>query len=541
MIYLGALKVLYRRKNMKKVVSIVLILVFLLSLTACATSTPTTSGSSPAASGSAPASSAASGSAAPISSGKPVEISVAFNSMPNGLDPVSEDVIPNLSISLDVYDRLFFRDTSNTNVPAVAKSVKQIDDVTWQFEINLDYVFQNGDKLTMDDVVFSITRLKDIPKSADIGKLIDTVTYEGTSLTVKVLKANNTIVPRIINTAIIVNKAYITANGDDAIYMNPIGTGPYKVTKFVPGTTAVLETWSGYPFAQPQITKITYTAIPENANRYIAVETGKVQYAALVSSLEMNLAEKNDKLSTMRGDSLKVTCFVFNTEKTPFNNVDVRRALAYAFDRASFCALQGGRPEAASMIFAGYKDLYTVPDTMPTFDLEKAKQLLESAGYNASNPLQFELVYWTADPGLELYQSTLKTIGVEMSLKQVEFSTYLSLEGPGDFTMMYTAQTNRGGLSLTDLDRFDSTLIGTRDISRYSNDQVQSLIELMRVTNDQEELKNSAIEMSKILGQDVPMFAAFQQPLFSVTDKNLSGVVLRGDMWQCFRFATYKA
>ena len=530
---------------MKKVMSIILIFVFLFSLTACATSTPSSGSSAAPASGAAPASSApasaAPGSSAPSSSAKPVEISVAFNSMPNGLDPISEDVIPNLSISLDVYDRLFFRDASNNNVPAVAKSVTQVDNVTWQFEINLDYVFQNGDKLTMDDVVFSLERLKGIPKSADIGKLIDTVTYEGNKLTVKVLKADNTIVPRIMNTAIIVNKAYITANGDDAIYMKPIGTGPYKITEFIPGTKAVLETWSGYPFEQPQITKITYTSIPENANRYIAVETGKVQYAALVSSLEMNLAEKNDKLSTMRGDSLKVTCFCFNCEKPPFNNVDVRRALAYAFDRESFCALQGGRPEAASMIFAGYKDLYTVPDTMPTFDLDKAKELLEGAGYNASNPLTFELIYWAPDPGLELYQSTLKTIGVEASLKQVEFSTYLSLEGPGDFTMVYTAQTNRGGLSLTDLDRFDSALIGSRDISRYSNDEVQKLIETMRTTNDQAELKSCAVEMSTILGQDVPMFAAFQQPLFSVTDKKLSGVILRGDMWQCFRFATYQA
>lgn len=524
---------------MKKAMSVILILVFLVSLTACTTSTPSSGGSAAPAS-SAPASAAA-GSSAPSSPDKPVEITVAFNSMPNGLDPISEDIIPGLSISLDVYDRLFYRDENNNLVPAVAKSVTQVDDVTWEFDINLDYVFQNGDKLTMDDVVFSIMRLKDIPKSAEIGSKIDTVTYEGTKLRVKVTQANNTIIPLIINTAVIVNKAYITENGDEAIYIKPIGTGPYKITEFIPGTTAVLETWEGYPFEKPQIDKITYIGIPENANRYIAVETGKAQYASLVSSLEMDLAEKNDKVSPLRGNSLKLTCFCFNCEKPPFNNVDVRRALAYAFDRESFCALQGGRPEAVSMVFLGYEDLYTVPDTMPTYDLDKAKQLLEAAGYNASNPLKFELIYWSPDPGLELYQSTLKTIGVEASLKQVEFSTYLSLEGSGDFGMVFTAQTNRGGHPLTDLDRFDSTLIGSRDISRYSNDRVQSLIEKMRVTNDQEELKKYAVEMSTILGQDVPMFAAFQQPLFSVMDKKLSGVVMRPDMWQCFRFATYQS
>ena len=192
---------------------------------------------------------------------KPVEISAAFSTLPNGLDCLSEDVIPNLTIGNDLYDHLMWRASDNTATPAIAKTQKQVDATTWQFEINLDYVFQNGDKLTMDDVVFSLTRLRDIPKSADIGKLIDSVTSAGNILTVKVNQADNTIIPRIIDKTIIVNKAYITKGGDDAIYKNPIGTGPYKVTKFVPGATVVLETWSGYPFQKPQITKITYSAI----------------------------------------------------------------------------------------------------------------------------------------------------------------------------------------------------------------------------------------------------------------------------------------
>ena len=534
---------------MKKALSLLLVLVFLFSLTACTASTPATSASGAApASSATSASSAAAASSAPASAaagssapGKPVEISVAYANLPNGLNPLTEDIVPNLSIGNDIYDHLLWRDADGKMSPAVAKSEKQVDSVTWQFDINLDYKFQNGDKLTMDDVVYSIMRLKEIPKTADIGNLIDTVTYEGTTLTVKIKQANNTTVPRIIDKAIIVDKAYITKNGDDAIYKNPIGTGPYKVTKFIPGATVVLETWSGYPFKQPQITKITCSAIPENANRYIAVETGKAQYASMVSQLEINLAAKNTKLSTQRVDGYKIFAFNLNCEKPPFNNVDVRRAMAYAFDRDSFCALLGGRPPAASLLFCGYKDLYTVPESMPKYDLNQAKKLLEAAGYNTANPLKIDCLFWIPDPGLELYQSTLKTIGVEMTLKQIEFSTYLSKEGPGDFTMAFVASTNMGGFALTDLDRFDYALVGTRDISRYKNDKVQDLIAKIRVTNDQAELKNLTDQLNQILGQDVPMFAASQAPLLCVSDKNLTGVVLRGDMQQCFRFATYKA
>ena len=520
---------------MKKVLSLILVFAVIIALAACGTASTPAASSNPSAG--APA---ASSSSALSSPGKPVEITVAFASLPNGLDPLSEDATSNMSISNDVYDHLMWRGADNSMTPAVAKSLNKVDGVTWQFEINLDYVFQNGDKLTMDDVVFSIMRLKDIPKTADIGKLIDNVSYTGTTLTVKVVKEDNSIIPKIIDKTLIVNKAYIAKNGDDAIYKNPIGTGPYKVTEFTPGTTVVLETWSGYPFAQPQISKVTYIGIPENANRYIAVETGKAQYAALVSSLEMNLAEKNDKLSTLTTDSSSNQCFVFQCEKPPFDNVNVRRALAYAFDRDSFAALNGGRPPVVSLLFGGYKDLYVVGDAMPTFDLEKAKQMLAAEGYTASNPLAFELLYWTPDPGLELYQSTLKSIGVEMTLKQVEFSVYLSREGAGDFDVAWTSQTNRNGNALTDLDRFDYNLVGSRDISRYKNDQVQDLIGKMRVASDQD-LKSLSVQINQILAQDVPAFGGFLRPLFCVMDKNLSGVVLRGDMQHCFRYATYTA
>ncbi len=207
------------------------------------------------------------------------------------------------------------------------------------------------------------------------------------------------------------------------------------MAEFIPGTSVVIETWDGYPFKQPQINKITYTAIPEDANRYIAVETGQVQYAALVSSLEMGLAAENSELSTIKGSSLKFLVFIFNCQQAPFDNVNVRRALAYALDRDSFCALAGGRDPVSTPFFGGYDDLYSVSDNMPTYDLDKAKQLLEEEGYNSSNPLKFELVYWFNEPGLELYQSALKSIGVDVTLKQVEFSVYLSKEGPGDFSV----------------------------------------------------------------------------------------------------------
>jgi peptide/nickel transport system substrate-binding protein len=365
------------------------------------------------------------------------------------------------------------------------------------------------------------------------------VSYKDNILTIKTTEENNTIIPKVLYTAPIVDKAYIEANGDDALYLKPIGTGPYKVSEFIPGTSVSMETWDGYPFTKPQIDKITFTAIAEDANRYIAVETGQVQYAGLVSAMEKDLAVKNNDLSTYEVASKRTLVFVFNTEKPPLDNVNIRRALSYALDRDSFCALLGGRTPAESPLFGGFDGWYTVPSTLPQYDLDKAKELLAAEGYSTSNPLKLELNYFLPDPGLELYQSALKSIGVDLVLNQIEFSVFLSKEAPGDFDIEWSSQLQRGGTMLTDLDRFDYDFLGTRDTCRYYNEDYQNIVAQMRVTTDQQELKDLAAQANEIIGQDVPMLAVYMYPIISVMDKGLSGVTIRGDMMQSFRNATY--
>ena len=479
---------------------------------------------------------------APAASGKPVEISAAFKWFPNSLDPISEDSGYNRAICYHIYDRLvFFDELDNSMSPSIAKSWKQIDSKTWEIEINLDdYVFQNGDKLTMDDIVFSILRIRDIPKSADTGKQIDSVTYSGNVLTLKFTEENNSLLPMVMAITVIVDKAYIEAGGDDAIYSMPIGTGPYKVTEFIPGATIVMETWDGYLLPKPQIDKITIIVSMEDAARYVAVETGQVQYTAWLTPFEMALAEKDDNISTYYAESRRTATINFNCERPPFDNVNVRRALAYAVDRDAFSSLQGGgRPSIRGVLFAGY-DLFVEPSTLPEFDLAKAKELLAAEGYDESNPLSFEMMcYAPADPGLELYQSVLKSIGVNMEINALDVNLMMSLEAAGDFDVNWATPSNRGNNPLTDLDRFDYNFLGVRNTSRYHNERVQDIIDKMRRTTDQQELKALSVEINEIIGEEVPMIPLFTYQSLAAMDKKLSGATISGDVIYNFRNATY--
>ena len=534
-----------------KILAILLILVMVFGLAACGNNDQTSTNTNATGNNAGNAESSDStgntgsgtgdtGNAGSTESSAPVEITAAFSVLPNGLDPVWEDTNTTMSISYHIYDKLVEIGQDYSLIPGVAKSWNEVDALTWTFEIDLEFKFQNGDQLTMDDVKYSFDRLIDIAKSADTAALIDSVTYEGNILTIKAKEPNVTTIPRAFYTAPIVNKAYIEANGDDAVFLKPIGTGPYKLTEFTPGTSVTIETWDDYPFTKPHINKINFTAIPENSSRYIAVESGQQQYAGLVTAREAQTADGESSLSVLRGDSNRYVGFGFNCEKPPFDNVNLRRAIVHAIDRENIALLNGGRPPVQSMLFGSF-DLYADPASMPEYDLDKAKAMIEAEGYGASNPLKFSVLLWQPDPGLELIQSSLKSIGVEMTLEQVEFSVFLTKEGPGEFEGVWTSAPNRAGTPLTDLDRYDYSFAGSRDITRYSNPAYNEIAYKMRVSTDPAELKSLAMQAHEIIGQDVPMVGVFLTPIISIMDAKLTGVTVRGDLIQSFRYATYAA
>ena len=528
----------------KRLFALLLTLVLILALAACGggdtTTTPPPGGNSTP-QNSPGATSNPSSPASPASPAKPTEITVALSQLPNGLDPLLEDTPNALNIVLTYCDRLIAFDADNNMVPAIAKSWTKLDSLTWELEIDLDNVFHNGEPLTMDDVVFSLERIKTIPKAADAGRKIGEVSYTGNKLTLKLSDDSTAALSMVLTQSYIVNKAYVEAGGDEAIYLKPIGTGPYYLTEFTPGTSVTVEKWADYPFAQPAIDKINYIPIPESSARYIAVETGQAQFAYMLSSFEMALAEKNKDLTTVIKSNIRAFPIVINCEKPPFDNVNVRKALAYAFDREAYCSILGFRTPIKSVIFPGWEGIYVEPTNLPEFNLQRAKELLEAEGFNAANPLVFELMYQpnTRDPGIEIYQSALKSIGVEMQLNLVELSVFLQRESAGDFDIEIANYTNRASNPITDLDRVDWNLLGSRNTSRFYNERVMELIALMRTTTDNTELRRLNVELNEILGENVPMIPIMIIETLAVMDNKLTGVTINPAMFVNLRTGVY--
>ena len=523
----------------RKLITILLALGMLLSFAAaCNSETANDSGDN---TGTSENTSSTNGSTDSGDSDTPIEITASRLTVPSALEPLHEDNPFANTITWHIFDRLVdFDNDTGAWIPQVATSWEQIDDTTWAFDINLDNNFHNGDQLTMDDVKYSLDRLAEFPRSAENAAMIDSVSYADNVLTIKFTNNYVTTPQKVLANAFIVNKAYIEAGGEDAIYLNPVGTGPYKVSEFTPLATATLVAYDDYYAGKPNIDIINFVGIAETDARFIALESGELQFAGDLDYVSFTLADENPDLQAVPWTSQTTECLGFNVTRAPFDNLNVRRALIHAMDRESWAAFYND-PPLKSMLFTGFPDMY-YEDTssLPEYDLEKARALLEAEGYNESNPLEFELLCAVPHPGQEMYQSALKSIGVEMTIYRPEFSVYIGRETSSDFDMLFTGQGNRGNFALTDLDRFSNDMFGSRNFCLYTTDEAQEIIDLMRApTTTAEELTELSHQINEILANDVPMVALYNATSRCAAANGLTG--FRYDGWgrTDFRNATY--
>ncbi len=301
-----------------------------------------------------------------------------------------------------VFDPLITVDKNANFVPCVADSYSlSADGLTWTFKIHKGIKFSNGDPLTAADVKFSINRfssnVSSNPWSAYLRKnfksdaVVDEYTYTYTCNTPEPPLA----IP--FSNVLIIPKNYVESLGQDNFRKNPIGSGPYKLTKLVSRTSMELEARPDYwGQVAPWKTVISYM-VPEESTRIAMLKSGDIDVAftitpdRLVAMKNLGYQLKEVGLATLGNISFLQT---WQTEG-PTKDIRVRQAMSYSVNRQEMCdtfykglAVPGGRWQMQTGVYGW--DPSWQPDT---YDVAKAKQLLADAGY----PNNFK------DPVIKIY------------------------------------------------------------------------------------------------------------------------------------------
>ena len=328
----------------------------------------------------------------------------------------------------------------------MAESWEQVDPTTYRYTLREGVTFGDGSPLTPDDVVASFQYHMNPDAGSQLAAFFSSVaSVEATGdseVTVK-LKAPNVqfqYTPAHM-AGFIFKKSQLEEFPEDIGTPDalPLGTGPYRLVEFSPADRVVLEARDDYWGPKPVAKRIVFTAIPDRQTRLLAMQNGDIDgtFDLAISDIEQWQALGN--VDVITAPSLGMFALTLDHSAPPFDDIHVRKAIAYSVDRAGLVqALLKGNGEPATALnppemWAGVLPLDEVKAfyaTLPgyEFDLEKAKaELAQSA-----HPDGFEITVpgSTADPYmvniLQSVAENLKQIGITMTVQEIDQNQWLA-------------------------------------------------------------------------------------------------------------------
>ncbi|HEY64510.1 MAG TPA: ABC transporter substrate-binding protein [Caldilineae bacterium] len=414
---------------------------------------------------------------------------------------------------MNVYDPLVFPTKGGPPRPHLAESWEVSDDgLTYTFHLRKGVKFHDGTELTAEDVAFSMDRMLSIGKGfswlwkgvLDPG---DTEAVDDYTVVFHLNKPYGPFLATLVQ-LFIVNKDLLMANKQDGDYgefgdygmaflnQQDAGSGPYWVETYEPGVKTVFRKFDDYwgGWEPGQVDKATFLIVSEMATQKLMLQRGEVDMIEQWHSVETFEELKQSPGIVVEEDpNVQLFFLSMNNKKPPLDNVEVRRAISYAFDYDT----------AVNVIFKGAAQARgPVPILLPghnpntiqyTRDLEKAKKHLEASGID---PSQYKLNYVYVT-GLEseekiglLLQANLKELGFEVELQPEPWARMVELvskpeTAPHFMAVFHTAKypSPDGHTYLM----FHPNAWGTyMSCSYYENPEVSALLEEARATVDTE-------------------------------------------------------
>ena len=207
-------------------------------------------------------------------------------------------------------------------------------------------------------------------------------------------------------------------------------TGAYRPTKFETDTEMTLEAFAGHWGGPPPIAKIIVKNVRDANTRNLALQSGEADMIANV--LPESLSTFGPDYTTVSLPSTRVHMTLLNATRGIFADKQVREAISHAVDRAALLRVAlSGQGEALSTIFPKSSNFDQV--TLQTFDTNRARQLLDAAGWVAGadgvrakggTRLAFTMLSYPGRPELTqmavTMQAQLKALGYDMQVREVQ-------------------------------------------------------------------------------------------------------------------------
>lgn len=399
---------------MKKKFSILMALLLVVALGGCAGDTGESSGDK---------SSSATGE--PVYGGSVV---VGVQQDIDSLDPHKATAAGTKEILFNIFEGLVKVDENGSLINAVASDHKISDDgLVYTFTLRENVKFHNGNKVTAEDVKYSLERASGLLDGTALISTLKTIQsvdiVDEQTVQVTVGSANTELIYSFV-------AAIIPAGSGEDAEGTPIGTGPFSFASYKPQEGIVVKKNADYwQEGLPYLDEVTFKIINSPDTALIDLRGGSIDiYPYLTDS---QASELKDSFQILAAPSNVVQALFLNNAEAPLDNVKVRQAICYAIDKDSvneFVMGGNGTPVSSAML-PTLKDYYVELNDMygTGADIEKAKQLLTEAGFpdgidlEITVPSNYEVHVQTA----EVIAEQLKAAGINAKINPVEWNTWL--------------------------------------------------------------------------------------------------------------------
>ena len=300
---------------------------------------------------------------------------------------------------------------------------------------------------------------------------------------------------------------------------HPIGTGPFKFVEFKQNESIKLERNPDYwKKSLPYLDGIEYTIIPNRATAVLAFVAGKVDMTfptEMTAALEKDIKAQDPSAICEIAPINVSSNLIVNREKPPFDNLELRKALALALDRKAFIdIIFQGQADAGGTLLPPPEGVWGMPlemlKTIPGYgdvhkDREQARAILAKSGYTASNPLKIKVstrnLATYRDPAVVLIDQ-LRTINIDAELEPVESSQWFAKVARND----YSVGLNLTGNGIDDPDQafYENYACGSeRNYTHYCNKELETLFDKQSVETDVEKRRKMVWDIDKELQEDV--------------------------------------
>ena len=301
------------------------------------------------------------------------------------------------------------------------------DGLTYEFKLRRGLKFHNGDDVTAEDVKFSFERYKgagarelnahvrrvEVVDPLTVRFILnepwpDFMTFYGTTATAA---------------GLVVPKRYLTQVGDEAFRKHPIGAGPYKFVSHTPGVEVVFEANAEYWRLVPSVKRLIMRSVTDGSTRVAMLKKGEADMAFLLEGPDAESVTHDKRLALEATRHASAMWIEFADQwdpKSPWHDRRVRLALTHALDRRmiSETACLGYCP-TLGVIVPPVMD-FALQVTPPSYDPQKAKQLLAEAGY----PNGFDAGDFTPLTGFstagEAAANYLNAVGIRVKMRTMD-------------------------------------------------------------------------------------------------------------------------